>query len=51
MFANHCLKRRGEMMKTEPNEAVVNQAITAIRRAGEFALHFAAQLRAGKDGE
>ncbi|WP_337029085.1 hypothetical protein [Pantoea agglomerans] len=51
MFANHCLKRRGEMMKTEPNEAVVNQAITATRRAGEFALHFAAQLRAGKDGE
>lgn len=51
MFANHCLKRRGEMIKTEPNEAVVNQAITATRRAGEFALHFAAQLRAGKDGE
>lgn len=48
MFANHCLKRRGEMMKTEPNEAVVNQAITATRRAGEFALHFAAQLRAGE---
>ncbi|MEB5837069.1 hypothetical protein MXF26_12485 [Pantoea dispersa] len=51
MFANHCLKRRGEMMKTEPNEAVVNQAITAIRRSGEFALHFAAQLRAGNAGK
>ncbi len=51
MFANHCLKRRGEMMKTEPNEAVVNQAITATRRAGEFALHFAAQLRAGNAGK
>lgn len=45
MFAEHCQKRRGEMMKSEPNEAASNEAITAIRRAGEFALFFAAQLR------
>ncbi|EHK0699940.1 ead/Ea22-like family protein [Salmonella enterica] len=46
MFAAHCQKRHGEMMKTEPNEHARNQAITATRRAGEFALYFAAQLRA-----
>ena len=45
MFAAHCQKRHGEMMKTEPNEHARNQAITATRRAGEFALYFAAQLR------
>ncbi|WP_447842126.1 hypothetical protein [Enterobacter ludwigii] len=47
MFAKHCQKRHGEMMKSEPNEAASNQAITATRRAGEFALYFAAQLRKG----
>ncbi|CZW29502.1 hypothetical protein [Enterobacter hormaechei] len=47
MFAKHCQKRHGEMMKYEPNEAASNQAITATRRAGEFALYFAAQLRKG----
>lgn len=47
MFAEHCQKRRREMMKSEPNEAASNQAITATRRAGEFALYFAAQLRKG----
>ncbi len=47
MFAKHCQKRHGEMMKSEPNEAARNQAITATRRAGEFALYFAAQLRKG----
>jgi len=51
MFAAHCQKRHGEMMKTEPNEPVINQAITATRRAGQFALHFACQLREGKAGE
>ena len=45
MFAAHCQKRHGEMLKTEPNEAVINEAITATRRAGEFALYYAAQLR------
>ncbi|EOG9843578.1 hypothetical protein ACLMQT_003418 [Salmonella enterica subsp. enterica serovar Muenchen] len=47
MFAKHCQKRHGEMMKSEPNEAASNEAITATRRAGEFALYFAAQLRKG----
>lgn len=47
MFAKHCQKRHGEMMKSEPNEAARNQAITSTRRAGEFALYFAAQLRKG----
>ncbi|MEG6249529.1 hypothetical protein UXO05_02810 [Enterobacter ludwigii] len=47
MFAKHCQKRHGEMMKSEPNEAASNQAITATRRAGEFALYFADQLRKG----
>ncbi|EOS9812588.1 hypothetical protein ACNKWM_005059 [Salmonella enterica subsp. diarizonae serovar 16:z10:e,n,x,z15] len=47
MFAKHCQKRHGEMMKSEPNEASSNEAITATRRAGEFALYFAAQLRKG----
>lgn len=47
MFAAHCQKRHGEMMKSEPNEAASNQAITATRRAGEFAMYFAAQLRKG----
>lgn len=47
MFAEHCQKRRSEMMKSEPNEAASNQAITATRRAGEFALYFATQLRKG----
>lgn len=47
MFAEHCQKRHGEMMKSEPNEAESNQAITATRRAGEFALYFAAHLRKG----
>lgn len=51
MFAAHCQKRHGEMMKSEPNEAVRNEAITATRRAGEFALYFAAQLRQGADHE
>ncbi len=49
MFAAHCQKRHGEMMKSEPNEAVRNEAITATRRAGEFALYFAAQLRQGAE--
>ncbi|BCZ52097.1 Uncharacterised protein [Enterobacter hormaechei] len=48
MFAKHCQKRHGEMMKSVPNEAASNQAITATRRAGEFALYFAAQLRKGE---
>ncbi|EPO4869155.1 hypothetical protein ACUA1P_004003 [Citrobacter farmeri] len=48
MFAKHCQKRHGEMMKSVPNEAARNQAITATRRAGEFALYFAAQLRKGE---
>ncbi|MBK1519193.1 hypothetical protein [Enterobacter ludwigii] len=47
MFAEHCQKRRSEMMKSEPNEAASNQAITATRRAGEFAMYFAAQFRKG----
>ncbi|ENY9402923.1 hypothetical protein ACF5F1_004572 [Salmonella enterica] len=47
MFAAHCQKRHGEMLKTEPNEPISNEAITATRRAGEFALYFAAQLRKG----
>ncbi|ENF9604611.1 hypothetical protein ABRF41_001091 [Salmonella enterica] len=47
MFAAHCQKRHGEMLKTEPNEPVSNEAITATRRAGEFALYFATQLRKG----
>ncbi|WP_368941416.1 hypothetical protein [Citrobacter werkmanii] len=47
MFVAHCQKRHGEMLKTEPNEPVSNEAITATRRAGEFALYFAAQLRKG----
>ena len=47
MFAAHCQKRHGEMMKSEPNETASNQAITATRRAGEFAMYFAAQLRKG----
>ncbi|MGV3793567.1 hypothetical protein [Citrobacter portucalensis] len=47
MFAAHCQKRHGEMMKSEPNEAASNQAITATRRAGEFAMYFADQLRKG----
>ncbi|EAA7933084.1 hypothetical protein ID86_27410, partial [Salmonella enterica subsp. enterica] len=47
MFAKHCQKRHGEMMKSEPNEASSNEAITATRRAGEFALYFSAQLRKG----
>ncbi|WP_249896412.1 hypothetical protein [Salmonella enterica] len=47
MFAAHCQKRHGEMLKTEPNEPISNGAITATRRAGEFALYFAAQLRKG----
>ncbi|MFV8145195.1 hypothetical protein ACNQ1H_14735 [Enterobacter cloacae complex sp.6722787] len=47
VFAKHCQKRHDEMMKSEPNEAASNQAITATRRAGEFALYFAAQLRKG----
>lgn len=47
MFAKHCQKRHGEMMKSDPNEAASNEAITATRRAGEFALYFAAQLRKG----
>jgi delta 1-pyrroline-5-carboxylate dehydrogenase len=47
MFAKHCQTRHGEMMKSEPNEAASNEAITATRRAGEFALYFAAQLRQG----
>lgn len=47
MFAVHCQKRHGEMMKSEPNEAASNQAITATRHAGEFAMYFAAQLRKG----
>lgn len=47
MFAAHCQKRRSEMMKTEPNEPAINQAITATRRSGELALWFAAQLRQG----
>ncbi|MBJ6567634.1 hypothetical protein N8X72_01030 [Enterobacter hormaechei subsp. hoffmannii] len=51
MFAKYCQKRHGEMMKTEPNEAASNQAISATRRAGEFALYFAAQLRKGSATE
>ena len=47
MFAKHCQKRRSEMMKSEPNEAASNEAITTTRRAGEFALYFATQLRKG----
>lgn len=47
MFAKHCQKLHGEMMKSEPNEAASNAAITATRRAGEFAMYFAAQLRKG----
>ncbi|EFB0086416.1 hypothetical protein KFL82_004659 [Salmonella enterica] len=47
MFAVHCQKRHGEMLKTEPNEPVSNESITATRRAGEFALYFATQLRKG----
>lgn len=47
MFVAHCQKRHGEMLKTEPNEPVSNEAITATRRAGEFALYFAVQLREG----
>lgn len=47
IFAAHCQKRHGEMLKTEPNEPISNGAITATRRAGEFALYFAAQLRKG----
>ncbi|WP_417028133.1 hypothetical protein [Citrobacter sp.] len=47
MFVAHCQKRHGEMLKTEPNEPVSNEAITDTRRAGEFALYFAAQLRKG----
>ncbi|EOC1104611.1 hypothetical protein AAAW41_003817 [Cronobacter sakazakii] len=46
-FAAHCQKRRSEMMKIEPNEPAINQAIAATRRAGELALWFAAQLRKG----
>ena len=44
-FAAHCQQRHSEMMKTEPNEPVRNEAITTVRRAGEFALYFAQQLR------
>ncbi|NUW61557.1 hypothetical protein [Cronobacter muytjensii] len=47
MLAAYCQKRRNEMMKTEPNEPAINQAIAAIRRAGEFAAWFAAGLRQG----
>ncbi|EKR9883677.1 hypothetical protein QAA19_001421 [Salmonella enterica] len=47
MFAVHCQMRHGEMMKSEPNEAASNQAITATRHAGEFAMYFAAQIRKG----
>ncbi|ELY4601501.1 hypothetical protein SM003_004184 [Cronobacter malonaticus] len=46
-FAAYCQKRRSEMMKTEPNEPAINQAIAATRRSGELALWFAAQLRQG----
>lgn len=46
-FAAHCQKRRSEMMKTEPNEPAINQAIAATRRAGELAAWFAAQQRQG----
>ncbi|EKK3979886.1 hypothetical protein PNF43_001436 [Cronobacter sakazakii] len=46
-FAAHCQKRHYEMMKTEPNEPASNQAIAATRRAGEFALWFASELRKG----
>ncbi|MEN3755151.1 hypothetical protein ABC733_28385 [Mangrovibacter sp. SLW1] len=49
MFAEYCQKRRDEMMKTRPNEAASNEAITATRRSGEFALYFATQLRQGGD--
>lgn len=45
LFAAHCQKRHGEMLQTKPNEAIINEAITATRRAGEFALHYAAQIR------
>ncbi|EPR9081064.1 hypothetical protein ACU9CW_001583 [Cronobacter dublinensis] len=46
-FAAYCQKRHSEMMKTEPNEPAINQAIAATRRSGELALWFAAELRQG----
>jgi len=50
MFVEHCQRRHSEMMKAEPNNPVINQAITATRRAGEFACYFAAQLRGNSNG-
>lgn len=47
MFATHAMTRHGELL-TAPNDYATNQAITATRRAGEFALQFARQLRESK---
>lgn len=44
-YSKHCQKRRDELLKEGENTSQINQAITSLRRAAEYAEWYAQQLR------